>query len=204
MTARLARLAAQCARNARVPDQAGVAALEFGLIAPVFCVLLLGLFDLGQTVYAKSVLEGAVQRAGRSSSLEAADTSVADAQVSAQVLPVVPNATIKSERKSYFDFADIGRAEAWNDADGNGACGNGETFTDENHSGRWDADIGVSGNGGAGDVVIYTVTLSYRPLFRIPFLPKQWGERKLSASTVRKNQPFSDQTSYGSEAGVCA
>ena len=147
---------------------------------------------------------GAVQKAGRDSSLETGDTTVADEKVREQVEPVLPDVEISSERVSYFDFTDIGRAEAWNDANGDGSCDNGEAYTDENRNGDWDADIGANGNGGADDVVVYTVNATYTPVFRIPLLPHQWNERTLSSSTVRKNQPFADQAEYGSAAGVCS
>ena len=67
----------------------------------------------------------------------------------------------------------------------------------------WDEDIGVSGNGGAGDVVVYSVTVSYIPLFPNPFVSNGEDRRRLSASTVNKNQPFADQATYGSTAGTC-
>jgi len=38
----------------------GTAVTEFGLIAPVLFVLLFGAFDVGHTLYMKSVLQGAV------------------------------------------------------------------------------------------------------------------------------------------------
>jgi hypothetical protein len=184
------------------PDD-GVATIEFAIIAPVFLSLLVGIFDIGQMAYANAVLDGAVQQAARSSSLETADTTAADAMVEAAVTPVLPNVDIGSTRVSYFDFADIGRPEQFNDANDDGACNDGEAYTDENRSGAWDADIAVTGNGGAGDVVIYTVNATYDPIFKIPFMPDSWGSRTLTSKAVRKNQPFADQTGYGSTAGVC-
>lgn len=184
-------------------DRRGISAVEFGVIAPVFLTMLLGTLDIGHMVYAQSVLNGAVQHAARASSLETGDTTAADAEVLAQIEPVLPDVSISSSRTSYYDFDDIERAEAWNDADGDGSCDNGETYTDENGNGAWDSDIGVAGNGGANDVVVYTVTATYEPVFRVPFLPDSWAERTLTSRTVRKNQPFADQESYGGEAGSC-
>ncbi|MBD3730517.1 MAG: pilus assembly protein [Sphingomonadales bacterium] len=181
----------------------GVTALEFAVVAPVFLTMLMGVLDIGHMIYGQSVLNGAVQHAAREASLETGDTSAADAKVLAQVRPVLPDVTISSTRSSYYDFSDIARAEAWNDADGNGNCNDGETYTDENGNGQWDADIGVSGNGGANDVVVYTVTATYEPVFRMPFLPDSWAQRSLTSSTVRKNQPFANQETYGGEAGAC-
>ena len=47
------------------------------------------------------------------------------------------------------------------------------------------------------------MTVTYSPIFKIPFSPDNWGERSISASTVKKNQPFADQGDVGSTAGTC-
>lgn len=181
----------------------GVTTVEFALIAPLFLTMLIGMFDIGQMAYSKSLLSGAVQQAARDLSLETADTEMADRIVKDIVAPLMPSSAIISTRVSYYDFADIGRKERWEDGNNNGTCDNGESYVDENQSGAWEADIGVSGNGGAGDVVLYTVTAEYEPTFKIPFAPYNWNRRQLHATAVRKNQPFADQTLYGSGAGTC-
>lgn len=185
-------------------DSRAVSAVEFALVAPVFLTLMLGAFNVGQIVYGQSLLDGAVQQAARSSALETGDTAAADAHVEQLVSRILPGAAVTSSRVSYFDFADIGRPEQWNDADANGTCDDGEAYTDENGSGEWEADVGVDGNGGAGDVIIYSVEVKYEPFFSLFFAPDSWGETTLGATTVRKNQPFADQAEYGSGAGVCA
>ncbi|WP_233453871.1 TadE/TadG family type IV pilus assembly protein [Tsuneonella flava] len=184
-------------------DDRGVTIIEFALLAPVFLVMLVGTLDLGQMIYGGAVLNGAVESAARSSSLETGDIGAADQMVEEQVSYILPGVDVKSTRTSYYDFADIGRAEQWNDANGDGTCNNGEAYVDENGNDSWDEDIGVSGNGGANDVVIYTVKATYDPIFKVPFMPESWAKRTLISSAVRKNQPFADQTEYGSTAGTC-
>lgn len=184
-------------------DERGATVMEFGLVSIVFITMMIGLFDIGQTAYAQAVLNGAVEEAARSSSLETGDTTAADARVLELVGSVAPGATIASTRTSYFDFNDIDRPEKWNDGNFDDTCNVGETYVDENGNGQWDEDIGVSGNGGAGDVVIYTVTLTYAPLFVVPFWDNTDATRSLQALAIKKNQPFADQTGYGSQAGVC-
>lgn len=185
-------------------DEDGVTVVEFALIAPTFLLLLLGTLDIGQMVYAQSVLNGAVQTAARDASLENGDTAEADQLVEDRVSGIMPGVELASSRRSYFDFADIERAEQWNDADDNGTCNDGETYTDENANGQWDEEIGVSGNGGANDVVIYTVSATYEPIFKVPFLPEAWEERTLESTAIKKNQPFADQAERSSTAGACA
>lgn len=192
---RLSRLAA--ARD-------GNAVVEFAIVAPVFLLLLLGIFDIGQMAYGKAILNGAVERAARSSSLETADTTAADNLVKDALKPILPNATITTTRQSYFDFADINRPEKFTDSNGNGTCNTGEPYVDENRSGSWEANIGQSGNGGAGDVVLYTVTVTYKPIFRMTTMSGWNNDRTMKAVGVRKNQPFANQTGYGSSSGTCS
>lgn len=187
-------------REARI----GSTVIEFAIVAPVLILLLTGIFDVGYMVYAQAVLNGAIQQAARSSSLETADTSAADAYITSIMQRILPSAQVATTRKSYYDFTDIARPEAWNDSNNDGTCDNSEAYTDENGNGHWDADVGKSGNGGADDVVIYTVTVTYKPIFSNPFIAGTAATRTLTASTVKKNQPFSAQTAYGSSAGVCS
>jgi hypothetical protein len=181
-----------------------VTVVEFALVAPVFLLFLVGGLDLGQMVYGQSVLNGAVQDAARNSTLEGGNIAAIDAEVGLIVRNILPGAKVTGLRKSYYDFTDIGRAEKWNDANGNGTCDNGETYTDENSSGIWESDIGKSGNGGANDVILYTVTATYDPIFEIPILPERWrGPVTLQSVTVRKNQPFNNQQKYATVVGTC-
>lgn len=181
-------------------DARGAALVEFALTAPVWIYLVLSTLDLGQLAYAKSILDGATQDAARNASLETGDTTVADALVASQVRRIAPGATVTTSRVSYYDFADIGRPEKWTDANHNGKCDNNEPYTDENGNGEWDADIGKSGNGGADDVVMYTVTVQYDRLFKMPLTPGQ-STRSITSTAVRKNQPFSNQIGYN-ESGA--
>lgn len=184
-------------------DTSGVTIIEFAIVAPAFLIMLMGMLDIGQMIYGKSILNGAVQAAARSSSLETGDTAAADAMVLDRVEGILPGVDISSTRTSYYDFADIGRPERWNDADGDGSCNDGEAFTDENGNEEWDEDIGVSGNGGANDVVIYSVSATYDPVFKVPFMPEAWASRSLEATAIRKNQPYANQSEYSAAAGTC-
>lgn len=187
-----------------ITDREGATIVEFAIVVPLFLMLLFGIMDVGQMVYGKSVLTGAVHRAARSASLETRNTNEADASVLDAIRPVLPGVTIKTSRTSYYDFADVGRAEKWNDTNANAACDAGETYTDENRNGQWDQDVGQKDSAGsANDVVVYKVTATFKPVFQVPLLPKLWGERTLAATAVTKNQPFGNQTSYGATAGSC-
>lgn len=186
-------------------DRRGVSTIEFALVVPVFIGLLLGIYDLGYQAYLSAVLHGAVQQVARDDALETADTPKADAYVEDLVLTVAPGAKVIPKRVSYYDFADIRRPEPWDDNNRNGVCDNSEGYTDQNRNGRWDADVGtIDNNGGGNDVVLYTVTVTYMPIFVNPFASAASNARTISASAVKRNQPYALQESYGSVAATCS
>ncbi|HEX7881547.1 MAG TPA: TadE family protein [Afipia sp.] len=197
----------QTAKTAKLPRiaaaQDGLATIEFAIVAPVFCLLLMGIFDIGQMAYARAILSGAVEKAARSSAMESANTTTADQMVKDAIKPILPGATFASTRVGYVDFSDVQRAEKFTDTNSNGTCDPGEPYVDENRSGHWENDVGVSGNGGANDVVLYTVTVTYKPVFRVNILGNTTQTRTMTAIGVRKNQPFATQQGYGSSAGTC-
>lgn len=148
-------------------DESGATLVEFALISPVMLFMMMGVFDIGYAVFMKSVLDGVVQKAARDASLESGPSSLPaiDAKVRAQLLNINKNATVSIDRKSYFQFTDVKRAEILQDDNGDGECNPGETFEDENGNGDWDKDIGLDGIGGPKDIVLYTVSVAYNELF---------------------------------------
>lgn len=182
----------------RLPtDEDGVTVVEFAMVAPALMVLVLGVFDLGYNMYTNQMLQGAIQRAARDSTIEGASTNQAalDAIVSGEVHAVAPGAILSFDRKSYTSFTAVGRPEDYTDLNGNGVCDAGEPYEDANRNGSWDLDPGASGFGGARDAVLYTVTVTYPRLVPIgAFLPGQSANFILRSSTVLRNQPYGAQT----------
>lgn len=176
-------------------DSAGVTVVEFALIAPVLIVMLMATYDLGYQLYASSVLQGAIQKVGRDSTIEGAanSTTALDQKVTDQVKMVVPNATMSFSRKAYASFSAVGRPEDFNDVNNNGKCDNGETYEDINGNNKWDTDRGKIGQGGAKDAVLYTVTVTYpRPLAVAKLLGFS-NDITLKTETVLRNQPYTTQ-----------
>lgn len=178
-------------------DQQGTTVIEFAIVAPVMLLMLLGFMDLAHTEYARSVLQGAIQQAGRNSTLESGLTTTAaiDAFVKTQVKPVVGSAaTYASTRLSYSDFSSVGKAETYVDKPPlNGRYDLGECFEDVNGNGVWDADLGKSGQGGADDAVLYTMTVTYKRMFPMAKMLGWSANQVISASTVLRNQPYGAQ-----------
>ncbi|WP_164114502.1 TadE family protein [Sphingorhabdus sp. Alg239-R122] len=183
-------------------DKRGATVVEFGIVAPTFLMLLIGSFDLGHTVYMQSVLKGAVLESARLSTLESATSTLTsiDRLVENRVATITPSATVSFERKSYFEFTDIDRPEAFEDeADINGVKNGvydpGECFSDENGNGQWDSDVGKEGIGGPNDIVLYTVTAEYQSLFPLYSMIGIDGKKTVVAETVLRNQPYGEEGS---------
>lgn len=179
-------------------DRSGIAAIEFGLIAPVLILFMMGMGDLLYQVVTTAVVNGAVQKAARDATIEGNATTTAgttlDNQVAGMVRVIAPNATFVSERESYSTFTNVGKPEPFTDTNGDGIRQTGECFSDINGNGMWDSEDGRAGEGGASEVALYTMTVTYPRLFAIQkFLG--WSDTgKVTAQTVLKNQPYATQT----------
>lgn len=175
-------------------DKRGAAALEFGFVALPMCIMLLGAFDLGYQFYVQSVLDGGVQKAARDATIVAnGNTSAIDAVVKTEVLKVAKDATFVFTRKSYSDFSGVGKPEKYKDANSNAKYDTGECFEDINGNGKWDADLGKTGLGGADDIVYYQVEATYKRLVGIKLLGRP-AQVTAKAMTVLRNQPYAAQT----------
>ncbi|MGB7409222.1 MAG: TadE family protein [Pontixanthobacter sp.] len=188
-------------------DQSGVTAVEFGIVAPVLCLLLMGMFDIGFQGYAQSMLNGAMQDAGRRSSLEPTliTTQELDDDVRRMMLLIAPTAEFTFERRNYATFDDIGRPENFTDLNDNGECDDNEPFEDVNGNNTWDADQGRDGLGGARDAVIYTATAEYGRLFPLHgFIDGMDSQITLVGETVLRNQPYDEQATRAVVVGNCS
>ena len=183
----------------------GAAAVEFALIAPMLIMVIMGMFDVGYTLYANVTLQGAVQQAARKATVESGQStwSLMDNAVKRQVGLVVPNANVTFNRKAYSNFSDVGMPEDYTDVNGNGQCNAGEPFEDANGNGLWDLDRGANGMGGARDAVLYTVTVTYPRPFPMATLIGLPRDVTTVAKTVLRNQPYDSQRSLAIP-GTCA
>ena len=158
--------------------------------------------DVGHTLYLQSVLQGAVQKAGRDATLDngglVATQTTIDDKVKASVAQLIPNADVAITRRYYKSFTTAAAAikESFTDTNGDGTCNAGEPYQDSNNNNVWDADGGNGGQGGAKDNVVYTVTVTYPHMFPVTKLIGMSENVKLTATTVLANQPYGDQTQY--------
>jgi Flp pilus assembly protein TadG len=194
-------------RRLLLADRRGATIIEFAIVAPVMIMLLMGLGDLSFQIYAQAILNGAVQKAGRDSSIQggANNAPAIDAAVIAMVGSIMKSPTQScaatattpiwcSVRQSYNSFSAIGKPEPFVDGNGNGKLDPGECFTDLNGNGIWDAsNPGTSGQGGADDVALYTMTITYPRIFPVAGLLGWPSTQTITSSTLLKNQPYATQ-----------
>lgn len=196
-------------------DRRGVTIVEFAIVTPVMMLLILGLGELLYQVYAQSVLNGELQKAGRDSGIEGGATSTAtiDGRVITRMTPLMKNLTQNcaagsyatpvwcSTRKSYDSFTEVA-PEPFTDGNGNGIRDAGECFTDMNDNGTWDADPGANGQGGASAVTLYTMTITYPRMFPVARLFGWSNQQTITSNTLLKNQPYASQTTTDSST-IC-
>ena len=180
-------------------DQNGTAITEFGFVAPIFLLLLMGIFDQGYALYIQSALQGAVQEGARQASLENTLFSDIEAKVNAKVRTVVPSSdpsTVISftlDPTYYQNYNDINLPEDFTDTNSNGSYDYPECFIDRNGNRQWDQDVGVAGRGGAQDVVSIRASITFQRVFPFWKLIGQPSQQTLTATTFLRNQPFSAQ-----------
>ncbi|RZM37475.1 MAG: pilus assembly protein [Sphingomonas sp.] len=167
------------------------------MVVPVMLLLIMGLGDIAYQAYLQAVLTGAVQKAGRDGTIQnnasANAGTTLDQRVMSQVVGVARTATGTSSRKSFGQFGYIA-AEPFQDNNNNGVYDAAtECFTDVNGNGTRDLDPGIAGQGGANDVVVYTMTVQFSRLFPLAKMIG-WPQRAtISATTILKNQPYATQ-----------
>jgi len=176
----------------------GVTAIEFGLVAPVIVLFLIGFLDLGYWTYVRSTIAGALENTARSAGVGGAnvDTAALQAAVEGQVRNVAPQATFVWDPRSYYQFSGIGKPEKLiTDNDGDGKYDPGDCWEDLNPNGIYDQDPGRQGVGGADDILYYKVTVSFPPLIDIGgFVPGLGGNHSSVLTTIVRRQPYAAQT----------
>ena len=192
----IGRLFLRCSQRRLARDESGLAVVEFALTAPLFLLLIMGIFDFSWQMYANQVLQGAVSKAARDATLEtnAGDQSALDANVRERVQEVFRDAKVSFTRLAYNSYDEVGDPESFNDTNKNGEYDSGECFEDVNGNGSWDTDRGADGNGGADDVVLYTASMELTRVLPVWRMIGQSQTVTLKSTTVLRNQPYTTST----------
>lgn len=183
-------------------DDRGAALIEFAFVAPLMLVTMLGTTSLAYRQYDIVMLQGALQEASRDGTLESGGAVGADAALDAlvrtnfkRVNTQLPDSAFTFTRRNFVNFTAAGQLEPSTGPGGRCAPASGATiytYVDINNGNSWD-DGAIAGQGGAQDVVLYTVTVNYPAVFPVPGVTSLNGTQTLTASTVLRNQPYNNQ-----------
>lgn len=187
-------------------DRDGATIIEFALIAPLLLAVILGFCEIAYQSYVQTVLTGAMQRAGRNSTIQGngatTSTDAIDAAVISRVKTVAKVVSWAPTRKNYAQFGQIA-PEPFEDNNANNKYDAAtECFTDVNGNKKWDADPGNAGQGSANDVVLYQMNVTYQRLMPLSRLVGLEQQVPITAVTILKNQPWQNQNAFTPEK-VC-
>lgn len=172
-------------------DRSGVTIVEFAMVLPVLCVLLMGTFDLGYRSYTASVLQGALREAARMATVGGVSMDQIDARVRLRLSDFARHSTVATSASSYTEFADVGQPETiTGDTAPFGQYNPGDCFEDANGNGNYDLDRGRAGLGQADDVVRYRASITYPAMFPVGALLGWGAQETVSAETMLRNQPY--------------
>ena len=192
-------------------DCRGVAAIEFAIVAPIVILLIMTLFEMGFLLTGGVFLEAGARAAGRfgitgaarpDESRETTIRTIITSHVCPAALPGATSSlcfwtadgatpTLAITTRAYTDPRNLGQPEPFADLPPeNGSYDAGETYTDVNGNGQWDADMGAASAGGSGDVVLYEISMPQAvttPLLRTAIGGAHYTDR---ARVIVRNEPF--------------
>jgi Flp pilus assembly protein TadG len=175
----------------------GATAVEFALISPVVVLLVMGIIEMSLMMLAQNLMESATFAASRTGKTGYVAGGTTREDTILQALNNIAGSVLDTNRiiitsASYDEFGDIGEPEPFVDANANGVRDEGENYTDVNGNSQYDSDMGASGAGDSGEVVVYTVTYPWHIATPIvnSVLGDENGDINLVARTVVRNEPF--------------
>lgn len=174
----------------------GITTLEFAFIVPIFLLIIMGVVEFSLIMFSMAAMESATATTSRTgktgwtaTGMNREQTIIASIKDHTAGL-LDPN-KITITYTIYPSFDKVNDPEPFIDANGNGSYNAGESFTDINGNGQWDSDMGQSGVGSAGDIVVYNVTYPWQ--IHTPIISTFTGNPfNITVRAVVKNEPFED------------
>jgi Flp pilus assembly protein TadG len=180
-------------------DSKGATIVEFALILPVMCMMLLGTLDLGYRSYVGSVVQGTLHDAARMATVGNVTTDQIQTFVQNRLQAFSRNATITTSARSYSDFSGVKVPETiTQDTVPLGVYNAGDCFVDTNGNGSYDTDRGRSGTGASEDVVYFEVTMTYPHIVPVGRLFGWSSNVTTTQNTVLRNQPYGTRNTTAS------
>jgi len=192
----------RCPLRRLAGDARAATIVEFALVLPVMCGLLVGVTDLGYRSYVSSIVQGALHEAARMGTVGGVSTNTIAQHVRDRLHEFSRNATITVTTKSYAEFSGVSIPETiTQDTVPLGQYNQGDCYQDFNGNGQYDLDRGRSGMGGAEDVVFFEVQMVYPRIVPVGSFFGWSNNVTIDQNTVLRNQPFAGRST--SVATLC-
>jgi Flp pilus assembly pilin Flp len=177
-------------------DSGGATIVEFALILPVMCGLLVGVVDLGYRSYVSSIVQGALHEAARMGTVGGISNDTIAAHVRTRLRNFSRDATVTVTTRSYAEFSGVRTPETiTQDTVPLGQYNPGDCYQDFNGNGQYDLDRGRTGMGNAEDVVYFEVQMVYPRIVPVGNFFGWSDNVTINQNTVLRNQPFAARNS---------
>jgi Flp pilus assembly pilin Flp len=177
-------------------DENAGAMVEFSICALAIVFLMVGAIEFALLNFSATLLEGGMREAAR---YGITGQDEGDSARTERILEIVNEHSAglftvtapELQTLVYRNFSDIGQSEPFTDTNANGSFDPGEPYTDRNCNGQWDADMGVAGAGGGGEVVLYRISHDLETITGIldPLIAPD-GTFTIQSSVAVRNEPF--------------
>ncbi len=174
----------------------GITTLEFAFIVPVFLLIVMGVVEFSLIMLVTAAMESATAttsrtgKTGYAAAGKSREQTIIDS-IKDHTSGLLDPTKIVITSKIYSAFDKVNDPEPYIDANGNGSYNAGESYTDINGNGQWDSDMGATGIGSAGDIVVYIVTYPWD--IHTPVIGAFTGDPfNITVRAVVKNEPFGD------------
>ena len=177
-------------------DNSGITAVEFAFVLPILLFFIFGILEFSMVFMAANVLENAANTGTRVGKTGFVDENISREQtirnsINSRLSGFLNPANIAIVTRVYKAFGDIGKAEPYADRNNSGTYDEGESYTDVNANGQWDSDMGTTGLGVAGEIVVYEISYPWQVM--TPFIRQTLandGMIQLTSHIVVRNEPF--------------
>lgn len=176
----------------------GSALVELAFVLPVISLATIGTLEVGMTMVSSTMLEGAISEASRAgmtgyTAVGMTREAYINDLLKRKTFGMINLQNLVITQKVYDNFGNVGLPEPFTDIDGDTVYTPGvDSYTDMNCNNQWDQEIGTTGVGGPGQVVLYQVV--YDANFMTGYFSKMIGDAdgkiRLTASTVIQNEPY--------------
>jgi len=178
-------------------NNSGITAVEFAFVLPIMLFFIFGILEFSMVFMAANVLENAANTGTRTGKTGFVDKDISREQtirntINQRLAGFLDPSKITITTRVYKAFGDIGKAEPYVDRNTNGQYDKGESYTDVNANGQWDSDMGTTGLGVAGEIVVYEISYPWQVM--TPFISQMLADDgliNLTSHIVVRNEPYS-------------